>query len=61
VDIDKLAERASQAGIDPQVIKQILTESRGPDGKIDWDQAAERAQAHGLDVNRLRGLMRGTR
>jgi len=61
VDVDKLAARAGQAGIDPEVVRQILTESRGSDGKIDWNEAVDKAQARGLDVNRLRELMRGTR
>jgi hypothetical protein len=58
VDIDKLAARAAQAGADPQVVKEVLEESRGADGKIDWNAAATKAQARGLDVSKLRNLMK---
>lgn len=58
LDIDALAAKAAQAGVDPKTVKEVLESSRGPDGKIDWNVAAMKAQQRGLDVNKLKGLMR---
>jgi hypothetical protein len=58
VDVDALAARASAAGIDGATVKEILEASRGPGGRIDWAAATAKARERGLDVEKLRGLIR---
>jgi hypothetical protein len=54
----EIAQRARDAGIDPQVIKEILESSRGPDGKVDRDAVVAKAQERGIDVETLKSLFR---
>jgi hypothetical protein len=58
VDVDALAARASAAGIDGATVKEILESSRDANGQIDWPAAITKAQQRGLDMQKLRGLMR---
>lgn len=54
----EIAQRARDAGIDPQVVKEILESSKGPDGKVDRDAVVAKAQERGIDVETLKGLFR---
>jgi hypothetical protein len=54
----ELEQRARDAGIDPQVLKEILESSKGPDGKVDRNAVVAKAQERGIDVETLKSLFR---
>jgi hypothetical protein len=54
----EVAQRARDAGIDPQVVKEILESSKGPDGKVDRAAAVANAEQRGIDKETFRSLFR---
>jgi hypothetical protein len=54
----EIAQRARESGIDPQVVKEILDASKGPDGKVDREAAVAKAGERGIDAETFKSLFR---
>ena len=49
--------KAQEAGLDPDKVKELLSNFTDADGNIDWQGAIEKAEDMGLDPDKLRSLV----
>ncbi len=54
--LDDAMAKAKDAGLDPDKVKELLSNFTDADGNIDWKGAMDKAQDMGLDPEKLKSL-----